>query len=343
MAESAPLVSIVVCNYNYEGYIAKAIESALAQNYPRIELIIVDDGSTDGSRDVIESYRDRAEIIFKENEGQISAYNAALDIIKGEFVFFLDSDDRLLPNAATEVVAAFNSNLAAAKVHFRLRLIDSTGTPTGGTIPTHLASGPVSQIMLRQQCLYQSAPGSGNAYKVSVLRKLAPLPLDNQDKHGADFFAIYGCSLLGEVATAGNGAPLGEYRVHRKEDQQSFVLGNAAKRTNESERLKRRYARFQTWITYRLPNQVDLPADIFEFSIEKQDYARGLFNTNSYLEGFANGSKLLPRLAKSILKRPSTATMKLGLLVWAIFILVAPRSVGLPIARFVCNPASRGQ
>ena len=341
MAESAPLVSIVVCNYNYEGYIAKAIESALAQNYPRIELIIVDDGSTDGSRDVIESYRDRAEIIFKENEGQISAYNAALDIIKGEFVFFLDSDDRLLPNAATEVVAAFNSNLAAAKVHFRLRLIDSTGTPTGGTIPTHLASGPVSQIMLRQQCLYQSAPGSGNAYKVSVLRKLAPLPLDNQDKHGADFFAIYGCSLLGEVATAGNDAPLGEYRVHRKEDQQSFVLGNAAKRTNESERLKRRYLRFTEWIKPTLPPGEILPAEIFEFSIEKQDYARSLFGETNYIQGLRIGCQAIPRLIKSIIKRPSRITTKAGLINWAFLVLILPRKIGLPIARYVCNPASR--
>lgn len=342
MAESVPLVSIVVCNYNYEGYIANAIESALAQKYPRLELIIVDDGSTDGSRQIIESYRNRAEILLKENEGQISAYNAALDIVKGEFVFFLDSDDRLLPHAVEEVVATFSVRPNVAKVHFRLRLIDASGHPTGGTIPTHLANGPVAQVMLRQHCLYQSAPGSGNAYRVSVLKKLAPLPLDNQDKHGADFFAIYGCSLLGEVATAGHNEPLGEYRVHRKEDQQSFVLGNAAKRTNESERLKRRYARFQTWINRRLPNQVDPPTDIFEFSIEKQDYARGLFSTESYLEGFVNGSKLLPRLAKSIIKRPSTAAMKLGLLVWALFILIAPRRVGLPIARFVCNPASRG-
>ena len=68
--------SIVITNYNYERYLAEAIESALAQRWADIEVVVVDDGSSDGSRGVIERFGDRVIAVFKENGGQGSAFNA---------------------------------------------------------------------------------------------------------------------------------------------------------------------------------------------------------------------------------------------------------------------------
>lgn len=93
----APRVSVILTSYNYEQYVAEAIASVFRQTYRNIELIIVDDGSTDHSREVIDKAVENAPIparvIFKENGGQASAFNAAYQHISGDVVTFLDSDD----------------------------------------------------------------------------------------------------------------------------------------------------------------------------------------------------------------------------------------------------------
>ncbi len=73
---SKPLVSILINNYNYGRFLSKAIDSALNQEYQNIEVIVVDDGSTDDSRKIIESYGERIKPVLKENGGQASAFNA---------------------------------------------------------------------------------------------------------------------------------------------------------------------------------------------------------------------------------------------------------------------------
>ena len=116
-----PLVSIVVTNYNYGRYLRAAIDSALAQTYVLIEVIAVDDGSTDGSREIIESFADRIVPVIKANGGHGSALNAGFDASRGEIVMFLDADDELLPEAAAQVVRAWRPGVA--KAQFLLRQI----------------------------------------------------------------------------------------------------------------------------------------------------------------------------------------------------------------------------
>jgi glycosyltransferase involved in cell wall biosynthesis len=95
-----PLISIVICNYNYGQYIGEAIESALSQTYPNIELIIIDDGSTDDSREVIEKYvkkNPKIKYYKQKNQGIVATRNRGLGLAKGDFLMFLDSDDTM-PN-----------------------------------------------------------------------------------------------------------------------------------------------------------------------------------------------------------------------------------------------------
>src|SRR3954451_20463787 len=94
-----PLVSIVIDNYNYARFLPEAIESALAQTYPDTEVIVVDDGSTDDSREIIASYGSRVRPVLKTNGGQASAFNAGFAASRGDVVLFLDSDDTLFPEA----------------------------------------------------------------------------------------------------------------------------------------------------------------------------------------------------------------------------------------------------
>ena len=99
MHQRRHLATVVIVNYNYDKFVVDAIDSALAQTYEPLEVIVVDDGSTDDSRRVIAAYGDQIRTVFKKNGGQGSAYNAGWLAARGHFVLFLDSDDVLAPDA----------------------------------------------------------------------------------------------------------------------------------------------------------------------------------------------------------------------------------------------------
>ena len=128
-----PLVSVVINNYNYGRYLRAAIDSSLAQSYPQVEVVVVDDGSTDDSREVIESYGNRIIPLIKSNGGQGSAFNAGFAASQGEIVIFLDADDELLDDAVDRVVKAWRPGVA--KVQFQLELVDDGGKSLGMLVP----------------------------------------------------------------------------------------------------------------------------------------------------------------------------------------------------------------
>jgi glycosyltransferase involved in cell wall biosynthesis len=88
MMGNDPRVSILIENYNYGKYLGDAIESALAQDYSNFDVVVVDDGSTDESRDVIRKYKGRLKSVFKPNGGLASAFNAGVNNSDGDLVFF---------------------------------------------------------------------------------------------------------------------------------------------------------------------------------------------------------------------------------------------------------------
>src|SRR5918992_3658533 len=91
------LISVMIGVYNTERYLAEAIESVFAQTYRPLELIVVDDGSTDASGEVARSYADRLHYHRQENAGNGAARNRAVELASGELFAFLDADDRFLP------------------------------------------------------------------------------------------------------------------------------------------------------------------------------------------------------------------------------------------------------
>ena len=105
---SGPLVSIIIPCYNGRQFVGEAIESALVQSYRNIEVVVIDDGSTDGSSDVIKGYP--VLLVQGSHQGVSVARNLGVAASHGEFLVFLDSDDHLLPNAVTAGLAAFDKN-----------------------------------------------------------------------------------------------------------------------------------------------------------------------------------------------------------------------------------------
>jgi glycosyltransferase involved in cell wall biosynthesis len=208
-----PLVSIIIDNHNYARYVGAAIESALAQTYPTIEIIVVDDGSTDGSRAVIAAYAGRLTIIFQDNRGQSGAFNTGYAASHGGIVLFLDSDDLLQPEAVAEIVAAWRPG--TAKLQFCLATIDAEGSFTGAIFPNYpatLTPDSVRRETLRT-ALYPCPPTSGNAYASEFLAQVMPVPAVLA---GADGPLNTLAPLYGDVVTLDRA--LARYRVHGAND-----------------------------------------------------------------------------------------------------------------------------
>src|SRR5690349_12954188 len=135
LSAGALQITIVVVSYNYAEYLVEAVESALAQTYSGTEVVVVDDGSTDTSREILRAFGNRIRLVLKDNGGETSAVNAGFYASRGDIVMFLDSDDVLDPGAAEAVAAAWHPN--AAKVQFRLVEIDSRGRKRSNGFPVY--------------------------------------------------------------------------------------------------------------------------------------------------------------------------------------------------------------
>jgi hypothetical protein len=207
-------VSIVITNKDYAAFVGFAIESALAQRGVAVEVIVVDDGSTDGSHEVIDSFRARIEAIYRPNGGQGAAFNLGFARARADVVLFLDADDVLHPGTAARVVAAFDADPDLSRVQFALDVIDHSGRPTGATMPAdpdRLFRGDARPRLLRHPDDLLWQPTSGNAFARRALREIMPMP-EQPYRICADYYLSNLAPLYGPVAVlSGSG---GGYRVH---------------------------------------------------------------------------------------------------------------------------------
>jgi glycosyltransferase involved in cell wall biosynthesis len=218
------LVSVIITNYNYARFLREAIASALNETYPNVEVIVVDDGSTDDSREVIASYGDRIVPVLKDNGGQASATNVGFAASNGEIAIFLDADDILLPETARRVATAFEAHPGVAKVQYRLRLIDVYGRPMAELEPPRyqpMLSGDLRAHILKFGW-YAWPSTSGNAFASAILRQILPIPEDiyrvTPDIYLCNLSAMYGSVVsLDEVGTL--------YRVH---GENNYYLGSTS-------------------------------------------------------------------------------------------------------------------
>jgi glycosyltransferase involved in cell wall biosynthesis len=327
-------VTIAICNYNYERFLADAIDSALAQDYAATQVLVVDDGSTDGSRDVIASYGTRIRTVLKENGGQVSAYNRALEEIDSDYVILLDADDLLYPNAVTEVMRRFNSG-DYAKVQFRLDVISRDGTATGVTVP-HSEAPPDCGTLLREGWIYPSPPASGNAYKTSALRRFFPIPETSEGRYGADFFAIYGAALVGQVASIGHS--LGAYRVH-KSAPEDVSFANSEKNSKAPKAYAARWGALRYVAKHRL--NIELPQTFYDFSHEKAIFCSEVYGAPliDRWRWFAFESR---NYLHSIVANPFwSVTKKAGTLGLTCLCLVPYAPLSNYVVRFISNPLAR--
>jgi glycosyltransferase involved in cell wall biosynthesis len=208
------LVSIVINNYNYGRFLREAIGSALAQTYEPIEVIVVDDGSTDCSRDVLADFAGSVRILLKPNGGQTSALNCGYRASTGSAVLFLDSDDILLPDAVRSSLSLMEGG-DVALVHWPLLEIDASGASLGRLRPTDaLPDGDLlDALVLHGPDAYVCSPTSGNLWARGFLEHVFPLPeIDGYRLGGADRYLATLAPLFGGVRALRE--PLTLYRLH---------------------------------------------------------------------------------------------------------------------------------
>ena len=215
MSRSGPLVSIVITNYNYDRFLPEAIDSALAQTHPRIEIVVVDDGSTDGSRKVIARYGDRVKPVLKHNGGMASAMNAGAEAATGETVVFLDADDSLVPSAAATIAPLVR--VGVAKIHWPLMEVDGRGKPQGRLVPPQRLDrgNVVARLADEGPNAYLSPPTSGNAWARGCLDRILPIPEREFATH-SDTYLNAVAPVYGDVEAVDE--PLAYYRIHGRND-----------------------------------------------------------------------------------------------------------------------------
>jgi Glycosyl transferase family 2 len=217
---SPPLISVLICSYNYERFVGQTIDSALAQTWPHTEVIVVDDGSSDGSWSVIQSFGDKVTAHRQTNGGQGAAYNQCFALSRGDWVIFLDCDDTLDADCLQRCVAQITDHIN--KVAFSLRVVDDQGRCTGNIIPYTLHEGDVRPTLQRFGH-YGGPPGSGNLYRRRAIERCFPLdPV--QWAMCADTVPFVVSAATGRVAAVPE--PVGAYRIHRKANLSLGLFGN---------------------------------------------------------------------------------------------------------------------
>jgi glycosyltransferase involved in cell wall biosynthesis len=203
-----PLVSVIIPNFNYAGYLREAIDSALEQTYPNTEVVVVDDGSTDDSKAVLASYGDRIKRIEQTNQGVSAARNNGVLASSGEYIAFLDADDIWLPQKIQRQVDTFVRQRDLGLVHVGVVDIDAEGAED----ETHLdgLDGRVAKDMLLLSGPVILGGGSGVMTRREVFQQVGGF--DTKLATSADWDLYFRICRLYDVAFVGE--VLLKYRYH---------------------------------------------------------------------------------------------------------------------------------
>lgn len=173
---NSPFFSVLITTYNYGPFVGQAVESILTQEFPpeSVEVLVVDDGSTDHTAECVKKYLPHVEYLRKENGGQASALNAGLLRARGEIVCLLDADDLFLPQKLRRLADAFQKDPTLGMVYHRLQ---EWHTETGEKRDWEFVevSGDLRKTPNRFK-VFTPQPTSAIALRRSVLSALLPIP-----------------------------------------------------------------------------------------------------------------------------------------------------------------------
>ena len=318
-----PKLSVIIANYNYEKFVGAAIESVLSQD-ENVQIIVVDDASTDNSVDEINRYADRIEtILLKENRGQGGGLNAGFEAATGDLVMFLDADDFLLPGGAKTILANYQPGVAI--YHYRMRYGDEDGGTFGTYPPVEkpLAEGNVSE-RLRTTGHYDGTVTSGLVFSREAA--LNVMPMDEETyRYGADGYLCSTVPLYGESVTIST--PMSAYRLHTRQHSQFSKVYAERARWRLKHTMDRHNSTRQHAERLKLPVNPNL-FDDDEFALQERVVSMIIEPDKHPIEGDTLGLLLARSKARKV--EQAGGVKKIWEFVWWTSLQLAPR--GLRIA-----------
>ena len=326
--------SVIVINYNNGNFLKECIESALNQSYRNCEVIVVDDGSTDHSREIIGIYGTQIHSVIQSNKGQMAAYQSGLAVSSGQTVLFLDSDDYLHPDCIRRCMEVWSPNIS--KIHFYLEVVDENGHSLFSRVPTGSLDSKDAKKQMELYSSYSSPPGSGNLFSADFLKRIL-LGLNPEElRQSADAVPIYAAPFYGIISSIPE--ILGYYRRHTS-------ANTSLKADSKKEKIKtwllkehcRDLLRDKSWRSV-----VESPPMKTGFYLKEPTRFKRLIcycrlnNYKGYEDETLNKKDLIFLGTKSILSWESfTIIQKLIMITWMILLTLLP----LELSNLLIGPA----
>ncbi|MEX1660897.1 glycosyltransferase [Thioclava sp. 15-R06ZXC-3] len=260
---TSPLISVIINNYNYGAFLARAVQSALDQRDVRAEVIVVDDGSSDDSRAVINSFGDQIVAVFQANAGQAAAINTGVRYSKGEILCFLDADDWFTPDKLAATAAAFARDPRIGLVYNRLQPVHPDGSDAFAPIPRSLCQGDLAALMARSGGRWPFPMTSAVSVRRSLWQRIGDIPDSFRISADAWLVGIY--PFFARVAALPE--VLGFYLIH---------ANNWYRAQDDAEMLQKRMAHWAATVAasnefltaHDLPHRLELD-DHFPYQVAR--------------------------------------------------------------------------
>ncbi len=175
---SRPRVSVIVTAYNLARYLPAALNSALAQEPPggEIQIIVVDDGSTDNTQEVLAAYADRVEVIRQENGGLVKAVDTGLGAVRGEYIALLDADDEWPVDRLRRHAELLDANPHVGLVHGDMEVIDADGATVHPSFFAWKQDTPTNGRVLPRLIKDNFVSGGASTFRASLMPAIWPIP-----------------------------------------------------------------------------------------------------------------------------------------------------------------------
>jgi glycosyltransferase involved in cell wall biosynthesis len=332
-----PSLSVIIPNYNYAAYVGSAIRSALDIRWRAVEVIVVDDGSTDNSLEIINEFADDVTIISQANAGQMPSCVNGFRKSSGDVIIFLDSDDALHSDVMTEIASVWSN--AASKYQFQMRVIDAKGLPVGNVLPQYF-SCPASEDIRRWMITtgaYPTPPGSGNAYPRWFVERVFGFESDFVDR-APDSYLLAAAPACGDVVTITK--PLADYRVHGL-NHGAFLQLDDTRFAREIDLTQRRYKFFAEIAS---TENVPVTPDALNRNVIFLCLRAASFKLRPDLHPIAKDSSLCIAVdALRAIASPQgfSTSQRISLLGWILCVLISPRYFRRALVSLRYVPAQR--
>lgn len=211
-AAKFPLVTIVTPTYNNAEYLSETIESVLSQTYPNIEYIVINDGSTDNTKEVLAEYSEKCTVIHQDNVGQSATLNHGWAMAKGSILGYISSDDRLKPECMAEAVEVLNQFDSIVATYCDFDLIDSNGRFIRSVRTENFDAKRLTEDLVCQ-------PGPGAFFRAEVFENVGGWDMNLRQTPDFEFWLRL--QLKGEFYRISKN--LADFRIHQNSTSSKVV------------------------------------------------------------------------------------------------------------------------